>query len=95
MHYVLRDKGNHDDDDDDNDNPSRPSGLQRQTTVGLSRLLNERAFHYALSLMFGKESSVVIPQDRRISKLHSAATVRQNIVCCRHGSSPPPPLQLL
>jgi len=65
--------------------------MQRQKTAGLSRLSNRRAFRYALSLMFGKESSVVIPQDRRISKLHSTATVRQNMVCRRRESSPPPP----
>ena len=85
MHYVLRDNRNHDDDDG---NPF--PRLQRQKTAGLSRLSNRRAFRYALSLMFGKESSVVIPQDRRISKLHSTATVRQNMVCRRRGSSPPP-----
>jgi hypothetical protein len=89
MHYVLRDNGNHDDDDDDDGGGDRR--LQRQKTAGLSRLSNRRAFRYALSLMFGKESSVVIPQDRRISKLHSTATVRQNMVCRRRESSPPPP----
>jgi hypothetical protein len=94
MHYVLRDNGNHHEDDDDDDDPSHPSGLQQQKTAGLSRLSNKQAFCYALSLMVDKESSVVIPQDCRISKLHSAATVCQNIVCRCHGSSPPPP-QLL
>jgi hypothetical protein len=95
MHYVLRDNGNHDDDDDDDDvddddkkndvaattaaAASRPGRLQRQKTAGLSKLSNKQAFRYALSLMFGKQSSVVIPQDRCISKLHSTATVRQNM----------------
>jgi hypothetical protein len=82
-----------DDDDDDVDDDdkkndvaattaaaaSRPGRLQRQKTAGLSKLSNKQAFRYALSLMFGKQSSVVIPQDRCISKLHSTATVRQNM----------------
>jgi hypothetical protein len=83
MHYVLRDHGDDDNNDDDNNEEDGNNAQQRQKTAGLSKLSNKRAFQYALSLMFGKESSVIIPQDRCISKLHSAATVRQNIVCRR------------
>jgi hypothetical protein len=56
-------------------------------TAGLSNLSNKRAFHQALSLLFGKEPSVVIPQDLRISKLHSTATMGQNIVFNRSGAA--------
>jgi len=100
-----------DDDDDDNDvddddkkndvaattaaAASRPGRLQRQKTAGLSKLSNKQAFRYALSLMFGKQSSVVIPQDRCISKLHSTATVRQNMEFRRRSNADPsdPPHQ--
>jgi hypothetical protein len=78
----------------------QPSFLRRQKTAGLNNISNKRAFEYAHSLMFGSKNQIAVPQDRRICKLGSMATQRQNLifrrrcrldVCSTTATTTPPP----
>ena len=79
----------------------QPSFLRRQKTAGLNNISNKRAFEYAHSLMFGSKNQIAVPQDRRICKLGSMATQRQNLIFRRRcrldvcstttTTTPPPP----
>jgi len=80
QHYVLREEENG---GGSTSEERRQSLLQHQKTAGLNNLSNDRAFEYAYSLMSGSKTQIAVPQDRRVCKLGSMVTQRQNIIIRR------------